>query len=258
MEATESLLWQEYKKNKSSTAREKLILYYVPLVRYTASRISPGLQGYFEFDDLVSAGVYGLINAVERFKPELGYKFQTFALPRIKGSILDWLRSLNWIPQSVIKKTKELENVLWELEQKLGRPPEDQEVAVRLGLTLEEYERLLKQTAPVTLISLDDCFQSSGDGGGTYPLQDLIPDSQAVDPVLSFESMEAKQVLSRAIERLPEREQLVITLYYYEGLTLKEIGQVIGVSESRISQLHTKAILRLRGQLSRKKTELIV
>lgn len=258
MEASESLLWQEYKKNNSPTAREKLILNYLPLVRYAAGRISPGLQGYFEFDDLVSAGVYGLINAVERFNPDLGYKFETFALSRIKGSIVDWLRSLNWVPQSVFRKTRKLENTLWELEQKLERPPEDHEVADHLGLTLEEYHKLLKQTAPVTLISLDDYFRSSGDGVDNCSLQDLIPDSQAVDPVLSFEAMEAKQILAQAIERLPERERLVVTLYYYEGLILKEIGQIIGVSESRVSQLHTKAILRLRGQLSRKKRELIV
>ncbi|MGB4505354.1 MAG: FliA/WhiG family RNA polymerase sigma factor [Syntrophaceticus sp.] len=258
MKTSESLLWQEYKKNKNAKTREKLILYYVPLVRYTASRISPSLQGYFEFDDLVSAGVYGLITAIDRFNPDLGYKFETFALSRIKGAIFDWLRSLNWIPQSVFRKTKELENALWELEQKLGRPPEDQEVAAHLGLNLKEYERLILQTAPITLISLDDHFNSSRDSRDTYPLQDLVPDSQAVDPVASCEAMETKRILARAIEKLPERERLVITLYYYEGLTLKEIGQIIGVSESRVSQLHTKAILRLRGQLSRKKTELII
>ena len=258
MMAAESLLWQQYKNNKNAQAREKLILNYLPMVRYIAGRISPSLQGYFEYDDLVSAGVYGLINAIERFNPDLGYKFETFAFSRIKGSILDWLRSLNWIPQSVFRKSKELENALWELEQKLGRPPADEEVAAYLNMSSEEYKRLIVQTAPVTLVSLDDHLGPADDGGDNSPLQEMIADAQAADPVLSFEAMEVKKILIQAIDKLPERERLVVALYYYEGLTLKEIGQVIGVSESRVSQLHTKAIIRLRGQLSRKKNELTV
>ncbi len=255
----ENQLWQDYKKNHNLESREKIILHYVPLVRYVASRFAPGLKGYFEFDDLVSAGIHGLINAVERFNPDLGFKFETYAISRIKGSIVDWLRSLNWVPHSTLKKAQELEDVMWKLEQQLGRAPSDKEVADYMGLGLDEYQQLLQQTAPITLISLDDLQCSAGDDGNSNLLfQELIPDPNAVNPESSLEYREIKETLVDAIRRLPERESLVITLYYYEGLTLKEIGQILEVSESRVSQLHTKAVLRLRGKLSRKKKELIV
>ncbi len=259
MEYDENQLWQDYKKNNNLESREKIILHYVPLVRYVAGRFAPGLKGYFEFDDLVSAGIHGLIKAVERFNPDLGFKFETYALSRIKGSIIDWLRSINWVPHSTLKKAQELEDAMWKLEQQLGRAPEDKEIADYLGLSMDEYQQLLQQTAPITLISLDDLQGSAGeDGNSNLPIQDMIPDPNAVNPESSLEYREMKETLAEAIRRLPEREALVITLYYYEGLTLKEIGRILEVSESRVSQLHTKAILRLRGKLSRKKKELIV
>ena len=259
MEYDENQLWQDYKKNNNLESREKIILHYVPLVRYVAGRFAPGLKGYFEFDDLVSAGIHGLIKAVERFNPDLGFKFETYAISRIKGSIVDWLRSINWVPHSTLKKAQELEDAMLKLEQELGRAPTDQETADYLGLSMDEYQQLLQQTAPITLISLDELQSSAGeDGNSNLPFQELIPDPNAVDPSSSLEYREVKETLAEAIRRLPEREALVITLYYYEGLTLKEIGQVLEVSESRVSQLHTKAVLRLRGKLSRKKKELIV
>lgn len=254
-----SLLWQEYKKKNNFQAREKLILHYISLVRYVAGRLAVGLQGYFEFDDMVSAGIYGLINAAERFNPDLGYKFETFAVARIRGAILDWLRSLNWVPQSVQRKARELENAMINLEQQLGRHPEDSEIADYLGVSPEQFQQLMHQVAPITLVSLEEYCCAPGEGSNDpCLLRELIPDPRAADPARSFEFQELKKTLAGAITKLPDKEKLVITLYYYEGLTLKEIGKVLDVSESRVSQLHTKAILRLRGQLGRKKRELIV
>lgn len=249
-------LWHRYKTKKDLNAREQLILHYIHLVKYVAGRIAVSLKGYFEVDDLVSAGVYGLISAVDRFNPDRGIKFETFALARIKGAIIDWLRSLNWVPHSVRSKAKKLEKALAELENKLGRPPEDQELADYLGLDLESLNRLLHEVAPATLISFDEFNKSDNEEEGLSP-EELIADAKAVDPAEHIELEELKQLLTEAIERLPEREKLVITLYYYEGLTLKEIGQVLSLSESRVSQLHTKAILRLRGRLSRRKNRLV-
>lgn len=260
MEAVSSqdlaMLWHRYKNENDLQAREDLILNYVSLVKYHAGRMGIGFRGYLEQDDLISAGVFGLINAVDRFDPEKGVKFETYALARIKGSILDWLRSLNWIPQSLRAKAQKLENVMVDLEQKLGRPAEEQEIADYLGLSLTDLHRLMQEVAPVVLVSFEDNWLTPSGGEG-LSLVELVPDSEAVDPVKSLEFKELKQILAEAISRLPEKERLVITLYYYEGLILKEIGQTLGVSESRVSQLHTKAILRLRGSLSRKKKGLI-
>lgn len=253
-----NLLWQEYKKKKDMQAREKLILHYTSLVWYVAGRLAVGLQGYFDFDDIISAGICGLINAVDRFNPDLGYKFETFAVARIRGAIIDWLRSLNWMPQSLQRKARELENALVYLEQKLGRHPDDEEVADYLGITLEQFQQLVHQVAPITLVSLEDYCHAPGEGGNEpCLLQEGIPDPQATDPARSLELQEVKKNLAEAIARLPEKEKLVITLYYYERLTLKEIGKVLDVSESRVSQLHTKAVLRLRGQLGRRKKDLM-
>ncbi|NPV28232.1 MAG: FliA/WhiG family RNA polymerase sigma factor [Firmicutes bacterium] len=260
MEAADSqelaLLWHKFKKENDSEARERLILHYVSLVKYVAGRLAIGVKGHFELDDLINAGVYGLINAVDRFDPDRGFKFETFALARIKGAILDWLRAFNWIPQSVRNKARSLERALLSLEQSLGRPPEDHEIAAHLGLTLKQFHQMMDEVAPVTLISLEDSLYSDSDNE-SYSLGEVIPDPKAKDPVEHLELEEIKEVLAQAIAKLPEKEKLVTTLYYYEGLTLKEIGKVIGVSESRVSQLHTKAILRLRGHLSRKKKGLI-
>ncbi|MGB9792885.1 MAG: FliA/WhiG family RNA polymerase sigma factor [Thermacetogeniaceae bacterium] len=253
---TTQQLWYKFKTKKDLNAREQLILHYIHLVKYVAGRIAVSLKGYFEVDDLVSAGVYGLINAVDRFNPDRGIKFETFALARIKGAIIDWLRSLNWVPQSVRSKAKKLEKAMVELEKTLGRPPEDQELADYLGLDLKSLSRLLHEVAPSTLLSFDEYLCKSDSEEGLSP-DELIADANAVNPAEHIEFEEMKRILSEAIEKLPEKEKLVITLYYYEGLTLKEIGQVLNLSESRISQLHTKAILRLRGRLSRKKSGLV-
>jgi len=253
------MLWQAYKKKNDLQAREKLILHYVSLVRYVAGRLAMSIADYFEFDDLLSAGISGLLDAVERFDPELGFKFETFAIARIRGSILDWLRSLNWVPQSIQRNTRKLENALIELEQRLGRHPEDWELADYLGITEAQLQQLIKQVAPVTLLSFDNsCFISDDGSNEHLPLQEIITDSRAIDPLQGLEFQEVKETLGEAIKKLPDKERLVITLYYFEELTLKEIGKILDVSESRISQLHTKAILRLRGQLGRKKKELII
>lgn len=248
-----NLLWKKYKKENDLRAREKLILHYIPLVKYVAGQLIIGLRGYFELDDLISAGVYGLICAVDRFDPDKGFKFETFALARIKGAIFDWLRSMNWMPHSIRNKARELEKALMELEQSLGRPPDDHELADYLGLTVEKLQKLLHEVTPVTLVSLEECLFSEEGKNNSVSLAETVADPRAEDPLKCAELGEIKQVLAKAIARLPEKERLVVTLYYYEDLTLKEIGKVIGVSESRVCQLHTKAILRLRGYLSKKK-----
>lgn len=252
-----ALLWHKYKKEGDPKAREELILSYVPLVKYAASRLKISLQGHFEFDDLVSAGVYGLICAVDRFDPNRGVKFETFALARIRGAILDWLRSLNWMPQSIRNKARKLEKAMLEVGQKLGREPKDHEIAAYLGCSLKNLQKIYQEVAPTTLISLEECFFADKEGFAAYSLKELIPDVNAENPVQEVEREEIKNLISQAIARLPEKEKLVVALYYYEGLTMKEIGEVMDVSESRICQLHTKAILRMRGYLGRKKKMMI-
>lgn len=253
-----SQLWYEYKRRNSDKAREALILYYVPLVKYTAGRLAIGLRGYFEIDDLVSAGVYGLISAIDKFDPEKGVKFETFALARIKGAIIDWLRAIDWVPHSIRAKFRDLEDTYAYLEQQLGRYPEDHEVASYKGLTMEQFYQILQEITPITIISLDDYFYNfSKIRDNSLSLGETLADPRIKEPSEFVEFKELKQTLVKAIEKLPEKERLVIALYYYNGLTLKEIGEILGLSESRICQLHTKAILRLRGYLSRKKGELM-
>src|SRR5215212_3925591 len=207
-------LWRRYKDERDEKARERLVLAYAPLVKYVAGRMSSGLPSHVEEADLISYGLLGLISAIERFEPEREIKFETFAVTRIKGSIIDELRSLDWVPRSVRTKAREIERANAKLEHELHRAPTDQEMAQQLGVDVEE-----------------------------------IQEPQALDPAMEMDTTEMKDRLADAIARLPEREKLVVALYYYENLTLREIGEVLGVTESRVSQLHTKAVLRLKSAL---------
>ncbi|MCZ7525208.1 MAG: RNA polymerase sigma factor WhiG [Acidimicrobiia bacterium] len=240
-------LWEEYKSTGASEIRERLILHYSPLVKFVAGRVAAGLPQNIEQADLVSYGIFGLIDAIDKFDPARGFKFETYAISRIKGSIIDELRSIDWVPRSVRAKARAIERAYSKLENELRRTPEDREVAAELDMTEEELAQVLSQVSFVGIVALDELLAGSQRGDGTT-VGDTIAD-RAFDPVKAFEIDEMKHVLADAINRMPDRERLVLTLYYYEGLTLAEIGEVLGVTESRVCQIHTKAILQLRARL---------
>jgi RNA polymerase sigma factor FliA len=242
-------LWAEYKEGGTREARERLILHYAPLVKFVAGRVAAGLPQNIEQSDLVSYGIFGLIDAIDKFDPGRGYKFETYAISRIKGAIIDELRSIDWVPRSVRAKARAIERAYSKLENELRRSPEDREVAAELGMNEEELAGILSQISFVGIVALDELLSASADRTGGATVGDTIAD-RAHDPVEAFESEEMRHVLADAIQRMPDRERLVLTLYYYEGLTLAEIGAVLGVTESRVCQIHTKAIFQLRGRLS--------
>ena len=243
-------LWREYKADGAPDVRERLILHYSPLVKFVAGRVAAGLPQSIEQSDLVSYGIFGLIDAIDKFDPSRGFKFETYAISRIKGAIIDELRSIDWVPRSVRAKARAVERAYSKLENELRRTPEDKEVAAELGMTEAELDTVLSQVSFTGLVALDELLSAggSGDRSGTSTVMDTIADG-AHDPVEAFEVDEMKHLLADAINRMPDRERLVLTLYYYEGLTLAEIGGVLGVTESRVCQIHTKAILQLRGRL---------
>ncbi len=243
-------LWREFKGSGESQLRERLILHYSPLVKYVAGRVGVGLPPNIEQADLVSYGIFGLIDAIEKFDLERAIKFETYAISRIKGAIIDELRAIDWIPRSVRYKAREVEKAYAALEAKLHRTPTESEVAGELGITLDELHTIFSQVSFVNVIALDELLNVGGERGDKLSLVDTLEDTRAEDPVEVFETEETKYLLSRAINTLPEREKIVVTLYYYEGLTLAEIGQVLGVTESRICQMHTKAVLQLRAKLA--------
>jgi RNA polymerase sigma factor for flagellar operon FliA len=240
-------LWRDYKDGGTADARERLILHYSPLVKFVAGRVAAGLPQNIEQADLVSYGIFGLIDAIDKFDPGRGFKFETYAISRIKGAIIDELRSIDWVPRSVRSKARSIERAYSKLENELLRTPDDREVAAELGLSEGELAQTLSQISFVGLVALDELLNAGERGSGTT-VGDTIAD-RVNDPVAAFEVDEMKHVLADAINRMPDRERLVLTLYYYEGLTLAEIGDVLGVTESRVCQIHTKAILQLRSRL---------
>src|ERR687896_583107 len=242
-------LWRKYKETGDDRAREQLVLAFSPLVKYVAGRMSTGLPAHVEESDLISYGLLGLISAIERFDPSREIKFETFAMTRIKGSIIDKLRSLDWVPRSVRAKARQIEKANAKLEHELHRAPTDQEVAAELEIPLEEYQESLTRISNSSVVALDELWTLSDASGDQVSLLDTIQDPDAIDPSAAMDATEMKDRLADAIARLPEREKLVVALYYYENLTLREIGEVLGVTESRVSQLHTKAVLRLKSRL---------
>ncbi|MCU1588327.1 MAG: polymerase, sigma 28 subunit, SigD/FliA/WhiG [Frankiales bacterium] len=253
IEAAIAVLWRDYKSTKEERYRERLILHYSPLVKYVAGRVGVGLPPNIEQADLVSYGIFGLIDAIEKFDLERAIKFETYAISRIKGAIIDELRSIDWIPRSVRYKAREVEKAYAALEAKLHRSPTEAEVAGELGIKLEDLHAIFSQVSFVNVVALDELLSAGGEKGDKLSLVDTLEDTKAEDPVAAFETEETKYLLAKAINTLPEREKIVVTLYYYEGLTLAEIGQVLGVTESRICQMHTKAVLQLRGKLADQK-----
>ncbi|HSK47865.1 MAG TPA: RNA polymerase sigma factor WhiG [Coriobacteriia bacterium] len=243
-----SALWARYKSDDDSDARDQLILNYSPLVKYVAGRLASSLPQTVETADLISYGIFGLIDAIEKYDLTRAIKFETYAIARIKGAIIDELRAMDWVPRSVRSRAREIEQVYVALENELKRVPTDPEVAERMGITIKEYSDILSRLSYTSVVSFEEMWVGNDREDGQSALG-TIKDEAAEDPVAVFESAEVKEILAHAIEKLPEREMTVIALYYYEGLTLKEIGQVLGVTESRVSQLHTKAVLRLRARL---------
>ena len=243
-------LWFEFRQTGDRAIRDRLILTYAPLVKYVAGRLGSGLPAHVDDGDLVSYGLLGLISAIERYDPERDVKFETYAIARIRGAIIDELRAMDWVPRSVRSRARDIERAIAELEAKIGRAPTDEEIAEKLGLSEEELDESLSEIARSSIAALDELWTVSGSGGEQVALIDTIEDAEAPDPQSSLSQTELREAIADAIARLPEREKLVVTLYYYEELTLREIGEVLGVTESRVSQLHTKAILRLKARLS--------
>jgi RNA polymerase sigma factor for flagellar operon FliA len=242
-------LWRRFKRTGEQGDRDRLILTYAPLVKYVAGRLGSGLPAHVEEGDLISYGLLGLISAIERYDPDRDIKFETYAIVRIKGAIIDELRALDWVPRSVRSRAREIERAIAELEAKLGRAPTDEEIAQKIGISEDELEESLTDISRSSIAALDELW-SGGADGDQVSLLDTIEDQAGPQPADALDETEVRETLADAIARLPEREKLVITLYYYEELTLREIGEVLGVTESRVSQLHTKAVLRLRSRLS--------
>jgi len=241
-------LWTEFKATASGEARERLILHYAPLVKYVASRVATGLPASVEQADLVSYGMFGLIDALTKFEPARGNKFETYAIPRIKGAIIDELRAMDWVPRSVRFKAREIEKAVADLESMLKRAPAEKEVAERLGVTVSELHDVINQISFVSVLALDELLSVGNDRGEQVSLLDTLAD-KGTDPTLGVEGQETRALLAGAINSLSEREKIVVTLYYFEGLTLAEIGDILGVTESRVCQIHTKAVNQLRLQL---------
>jgi len=247
-EDTQSL-WLEFRRTNDKGLRDRLILTYAPLVKYVAGRLGSGLPAHVDEGDLVSYGLLGLIGAIERYDPARDIKFETYAIARIKGAIIDELRALDWVPRSVRSRAREIERAIAELEAKLGTAPTDEQIAAKVGISVEELEESLTDISRSSIAALDELWSVSGDGD-QVSLMDTIEDITGPRPADILDAAEVREALADAIARLPEREKLVVTLYYYEELTLREIGEVLGVTESRVSQLHTKAILRLKARLA--------
>ena len=241
-------VWLDYRRTKDQKLRDRLILTYAPLVKFVAGRLGATLPAHVDEQDLVSYGLLGLIGAIERFDPDREIKFETYAISRIKGAIIDELRSIDWVPRSIRSKARAIERAYSKLENELKRSPDDAEMATELGVTEAELGQTLSQISFVGIVALDEVVNTGEKGGGTTTVGDTVAD-KVNDPVAAFEVEEMKHLLADAINRMPDRERLVLTLYYYEALTLAEIGTVLGVTESRVCQIHTKAILQLRGRL---------
>ncbi len=243
-------IWEAYSKTKDPKLKDTLILEYASLVKYVAGRLSIHIGQHVEYDDLISYGIFGLIDAIDKFDFEKGVKFETYAALRIRGAIIDSIRKMDWVPRTLRQKNKQLEAAFAELEFELGREPTEEEISIKLNISIEETKEILKKSSVVALISLDDYLEQNHEisfSGGNASSQNDTPESQ-------YEQQELKDMLEDAIDKLTEKEKKVITLYYFEDLTLKEISSIMGVSESRISQIHSKAVLRLKSRLGRYKS----
>lgn len=246
---TEEELWLEYKKEKNPKIRDAFVKQYAPLVKYVAGKVAISMPHNVEFDDLVGFGVFGLFDAIEKFDPEKHVKFKTYAVTRIRGAIFDELRSIDWVPRSVRQKSKEIEDAVHRLESNLGRAATDKEIASELNMSLKDFHSNMLKVSGTSMLSLNDVWYT-GEDNDKVSIVDSIEAPTSLNPETIVEKEEIKKVIVEAINELPEKEKKVLVLYYYEDLTLKEIGKVLDVTESRISQLHTKAIMRLKAKLT--------
>lgn len=242
-------IWILYKKNKDMKLRDFLIEKYAPLVKYVAGKVAMGKPGNIEYDDLVGFGVFGLMDAIEKFDPQKNVKFKTYAVTRIRGSIYDELRSIDWVPRSVRTKAKEVEQAIVKIEGTTGKIATDQEIADELSLDIREFYSTLTKISSTSVMSLSDPW-FTGDDNDKISILDTIESPSKMNPDITVERDSVKQLIVNAINELPDKEKKVLVLYYYEDLTLKEIGEVLAVTESRVSQLHTKAIIRLKAKLT--------
>jgi RNA polymerase sigma factor for flagellar operon FliA len=242
-------VWTEFIRTRRSTLRDRLITEYASFVRFVVGRLGIPTTALLDAEDLVGYGMIGLINAIDRFDPARGVRFEAFATARIRGAVIDQLRALNWMPRSAATRTRQIEGALASLEQRLGRPAGEEEAAQELGISVERYRQMLMEVS-TTILSLDAPLSVMGHDEEGAVLADLLEDQSAICPLEQAERSELVNSLASAIERLPARERLLLGLYYQEELTMKEISKVLCVSESRVCQLHMQAIIRLRGGLS--------
>ena len=241
-------VWSEFKRTGTLAARNQLIEHYSPFVKYVASRVMSGMPRHFDEDDLTSYGIIGLIDAIDRFEPGRNLRFETYAIPRIKGAIIDELRSIDWVPRSVRSKARAVEQAVTHLETTLRRTPTESEVAAELQMTPADFHAALRKISTAAMMALDE-VQRGAERTERSTLGESLPD-RSVGPMDTFEAKESKQALVDAVAAMPERERTVLTMYYYDGLTLTEIGAVLGVTESRVCQIHTKALRQLRSKLA--------
>jgi RNA polymerase sigma factor for flagellar operon FliA len=246
---SEEELWTLFKLNRDPKIRDLFVRQYAPLVKYVAGKVAMGMPHNVEFDDLVGFGVFGLFDAIKKFDPDKHVKFKTYAVTRIRGAIFDELRSIDWVPRSVRQKTREIEDTIHRLESSLGRSASDQEIADEMRMTTKEFQKMMMKISGTSILSLNDVWYT-GDDSDKVSIVDSIESPSSLNPDIIVEKDEIKRVIIQAITELPEKEKKVLVLYYYEDLTLKEIGKILEVTESRISQLHTKAIMRLRSKLT--------
>ncbi|MCL2410900.1 MAG: RNA polymerase sigma factor WhiG [Treponema sp.] len=249
VEKTEEELWQQYRKTRDPALREAFIKQYAPLVKYVAGKVSVGMPSNVEFDDLVGYGVFGLLDAIDKYDPGKNVKFKTYAVTRIRGAIFDELRLVDFVPRSIRQKTREIELTVSSLEAQLGRTATEQEIAGAMGMNESEYLKTMQKISGTSIISLNDLWYS-GDDNDKVSIGDSIESPSSLNPDTIVVNEEIRRVIVEAINELPDKEKKILVLYYYEDLTLKDIGRVLQVTESRVSQLHTKAIIHLRSKLT--------
>ncbi len=253
MAENKETLWQSYRISKEPLIKEKLILEYASLVKLVAGRISIHIGQYVDYEDLISYGIFGLIDAIDKFNPDKGVKFETYASLRIRGEIIDNIRRLDWVPRTLRQKSKQLDKIYSSLEAELGRTPSYEEIAEKMNISVDDVKDVMQKSVASSLISLDDYVDSNKD----VIVSDVV-EAKADSPDLTYEKKEVKAILIDAINQLTEKEKKVVTLYYFEELTLKEISKIMSVSESRISQIHSKAVVKLQNKLGKYKSILFL